>query len=67
MRSGNLPKMIAKRISMLSSNQKIFEDAIEPFERALKESGYNASIWKEKDKKEYKMQDTNGLLVQPTL
>ena len=40
----NLPKMIAKRISMLSSNQKIFEDAIEPFERALKESGYNDTL-----------------------
>ena len=35
-----IPKMIEKRISMLSSNEKIFKNSIGPFREALIQSGY---------------------------
>ena len=37
----NVPKMINKRLSTLSSNEEIFNAATKPYEDALKESGYN--------------------------
>ena len=39
-----LPKAIEKRISDLSSCQKIFESSIDLYEKALKESGFNEKL-----------------------
>ena len=36
-----LPKMIEKRISMLSSSKEIFDEEIGIYQKAIKEDGYN--------------------------
>ena len=40
----HLPKMIEKRLSTLSSSKEIFESSVQPYEAALRESGYNVSL-----------------------
>ena len=37
----NIPIAINRRLSSISSNQKVFNDAIPPYQKALKESGYD--------------------------
>ena len=39
-----LPKMIAHRISTLSSDKETFENEIGPYEKALKNSGYDCKL-----------------------
>ena len=39
-----LPKMIEKRLSTLSSSEEIFQSAVQPYETALRESGYKAQL-----------------------
>ena len=36
----NIPHNIIKRLTSISSNQKVFDDAIPPYQKALDESGY---------------------------
>lgn len=40
----NIPTMIAKRISDLSSNEQIFKDNIQPYQEAINRSGYNSQL-----------------------
>ena len=40
----NIPENINKRITSISSNQKVFDEAILPYQRALDESGYNYKL-----------------------
>ena len=40
----NIPENINKRITSISSNPKVFDEAIPPYQRALDESGYNYKL-----------------------
>ena len=40
----NIPEMIGKRLSSLSSTRQIFEEEKMPYEEALKQSGYSTSL-----------------------
>ena len=40
----HLPKMIQQRLSILSSNEEIFERCKGPYEKALNEAGYNCKL-----------------------
>ena len=39
-----LPKSIEKQISETSSNKDIFDESIEPYKNALKESGFSETL-----------------------
>ncbi|KAL9987330.1 hypothetical protein ACROYT_G001617 [Oculina patagonica] len=40
----NIPENINKRLTSISSNQKVFDEAIPPYQKALDESGYNHKL-----------------------
>ena len=40
----NIPENINKRLTSISSSQKVFDDAIPPYQKALDESGYNHKL-----------------------
>jgi len=40
----NIPENINKRLTSISSNQKVFDEAIPPYQKALDESGYNHNL-----------------------
>ena len=40
----NIPQNINKRLSCISSNQQVFNEAIPPYQKALDESGYNFKL-----------------------
>ena len=40
----NIPHNINKRLTSISSNQKVFDDAIPPYQKALDESGYDYKL-----------------------
>ena len=39
-----LPKMIEKRLNNLSSSKEVFDGAVQPYEAALRESGYKVNL-----------------------
>ena len=40
----NIPHNINKRLTSISSSQKVFDDAVPPYQKALDESGYNHKL-----------------------
>ena len=46
----NIPQNINKRLTNISSNESVFNETIPPYQKALKESGYNHKLKFEKHK-----------------
>ena len=55
----NIPEAVNKRLSKNSANQKIFEDAIPPFQNALNSCGYSYQMKYEPNQSRYKINKNN--------